>query len=77
LRQRTGFARWRDLRNRFKDGASVILIGPGADLGIGFSIERGEHAGQHKVRLEDATEALEWSAAIGSAAIARLDAQPA
>jgi hypothetical protein len=69
------FARWRDLRNQLKDGASVILLGPVADLGIQFSIERGDHAGQHAVRLGDASETLEWSAAIVRAAIARVDEQ--
>jgi hypothetical protein len=65
------FARWRALRNRLKDGASVSLVGPVSDLGIEFSIMDGDHAGQHKIRLGDASETLEWSAAIVRAVIAR------
>jgi len=56
------FHRWRTLRNKLKDGISVHLVGGSADLGIAFTIERGDaHLGQHKVRLVDATETLERS----------------
>jgi hypothetical protein len=59
------FARWRALRNELKEGVSVHLVGPTNDLGVGFSIDRGDaHVGRHVVRLDDATETLRYSAAV-------------
>jgi hypothetical protein len=70
------FDRWRTLRNRLKDGISVQLVGPRADLGIGFSIEDGDvHLGSHVVRLADAAETLERSAAVVDAVVGRLHAR--
>lgn len=70
------FDRWRTLRNKLKDGISVHLVGPTADLGIGFSIEHGDaHLGLHVVRLADAAETLECSAAVVDAVARRLDAR--
>lgn len=67
------FDRWRTLRNKLKDGISVHLVGPVADLGIAFSIEHGDaHLGRHVVRLADATETLQRSAAVVDAAVGRL-----
>jgi hypothetical protein len=59
------FDRWRTLRNKLKDGISVHLVGPTADLGVGFSIESGDaHLGSHVLRLADAAETLEQSPAV-------------
>jgi hypothetical protein len=72
------FDRWRVLRNRLKDGISVQLVGPVADIGIAFTIERGDaHPGRHVVRLPDATETLERSAAVVEAAVVCLRARVA
>lgn len=70
------YDRWRTLRNKLKDGISVHLVGPTADLGIGFSIEDGDvHLGRHVVRLADAAETLERSAAVVDAVAGRLHAR--
>ncbi len=70
------FHRWRTLRNRLKDGISIHLVGPTDDLGIGFSIEEGgAHLGRHVVRLADAAETLERSAAVVDVVTGRLHAR--
>ncbi|MHB8641283.1 MAG: hypothetical protein ACYDA3_00120 [Gaiellaceae bacterium] len=67
------FVRWRELRNRLKDGISVMLQGSPDGIGITFTVTTGDHQGRHEVRLEHATEALCFSTAVTEAAIARLN----